>query len=124
VAREDVARLFERYRDAWFGRDLATIMAAVAPDVVLHQVTSGERVEGADALREYVARAFERWPELRFTEHRLHTGDDFAVSEWTVTATQEDGRRVEWDGVDVVSFREGLVVRDAAYSSGRAPRSV
>ena len=121
---EDVRRLFGRYRDAWSARDVEAIMAAVAPDVVLDRVTAGERLEGADALRTHLEEVFARWPAVALTEHALHLGPDVAVSEWTVTVTSEDGRRLAWDGVDVVTLRDGLVVRDAAYSGAHAPRPV
>jgi ketosteroid isomerase-like protein len=121
---EDVRAQYERYRDAWSGRDVEAIMAAVAPDVVLDRVTAGERIEGADAVRAYVEAAFARWPDLALTEHALHVARDVAVSEWTVAVTDGDGRRLAWEGVDVVTFRDGLVVRDAAYSGAHAPRVV
>ena len=34
---------------------------------------------------------FERWPSLRFRGRRFYAADDFAVSEWTATATRADG---------------------------------
>jgi uncharacterized protein (TIGR02246 family) len=122
VPPDEVRPLFERYRDAWAARDVDAIMAAVAPDVVLDRVTAGERIEGADALRAHLEEVFARWPDLALTEHALRVGGDFAVSEWTVTVTGDDGRRLAWDGVDVVTVRDGLVVRDAAYSGANAPR--
>jgi hypothetical protein len=44
------------------------------------------------------------------------------VSEWTATATDGEGRRIEWDGVDVFPFRDGLIARKDVYSSSHAPR--
>ena len=31
-------------------------------------------------------------------------------------------RRLEWDGIDVINCRDGLIARNAVYSSGHAPR--
>jgi len=42
--------------------------------------------------------------------------------ECTARATTEDGRRLEWDGIDVINCRDGLIARNAVYSSGHAPR--
>jgi hypothetical protein len=47
-----------------------------------------------------------------------------AVVEWTAHTTVTDGRRLERDGIDVIACRDGLIVRDAGYSSGHAPRVV
>ena len=63
--------------------------------------TAGERVEGAEAVRAHIGGIFERWPSLRFRGRSFYAADDFAVSEWTATATRPDGVEIEWDGVDV-----------------------
>jgi taurine dehydrogenase small subunit len=44
------------------------------------------------------------------------------VSEWTATATDADGRAIEWDGIDVFPFRDGLIARKDVYSGSHAPR--
>ena len=64
----------------------------------------------------------ERNPDLRFTGRRLYARDGLVVSEWTATATDRDGRRVEWDGIDVFPFENGLILRKDVYSSSHAPR--
>ena len=38
------------------------------------------------------------------------------------TATDADGRRLEWDGVDVFPFRDGLILRKDVYSSAHRAR--
>ena len=122
MADTDVARLVERYRAGWFGHDVDAIMAVVGDDVVFHNVTSGERVSGAAAFRAHVAGIHERWPDLRFEEHALYLAGDTGVAEWTARATDADRRLLEWDGIDVINCRGGLIVRNAVYSSGRTPR--
>jgi ketosteroid isomerase-like protein len=97
-------------------------MAIVSDDVVFHNVTTAERVEGAAAFRAHVADIHERWPDLGFEEHALYIAADTGVAEWTARATAADGRRLEWDGIDVVNCRDGLITRNAVYSSSHAPR--
>ena len=118
----DVRRLVDRYRAGWFGHDVDAIMSVVSEDVVFHNVTAGERVEGAAAFRADVAAVHERWPDLGFEEHALYITADTDVAEWTARATGSDGRRLEWDGIDVINCRDGRIVRNAVYSSGHAPR--
>jgi ketosteroid isomerase-like protein len=114
--------LIERYDAAWNAQDVDAIMGFHTDDVVFHNHTAGERVEGAAAMREHIAGIFASYPDLRFRRRRLYVGPDHATSEWTASATLADGRRVEWDGIDVFPMREGLIARKDVYSTSRTPR--
>jgi uncharacterized protein (TIGR02246 family) len=121
---DDLRTLIERYNEAWNAQDLDAIDAAHAPEIVFENFTVGERAEGKRAVREHIAGIFARWPDLRFRSraHGLYVGDDFVVNEWTATATAPDGRRLEWDGVDVFPIDAGLIVRKDVYSTSHRPR--
>ena len=49
--------LIERYNDAWNAHDLDAIASMHADDIVFHNYSAGERAEGADAVREHIARS-------------------------------------------------------------------
>jgi uncharacterized protein (TIGR02246 family) len=116
-----VRELIETYNDAWNRQDLDEIASMHASDIVFHNHTAGERVDGADAVREHIGRIFASWPTLRFSTRSLRIGDDFAVCEWTASATK-DGETLEWDGVDVFPVEAGKLARKDVYSSSHAPR--
>lgn len=120
----DVTGLIDRYDAAWNAQDLDTIASLHDDAIVFHNHTAGERVEGAAAVREHIAGIFARWPALRFERRALRCGEDFAVSEWTASATHpDDGRRLEWDGVDVFPLTpDGRLARKDVYSTSAAPR--
>jgi uncharacterized protein (TIGR02246 family) len=118
----DLAKIVERYNRAWNDQDLEAIASAHAPDVVFQNHTAGERVEGAEAVREHIAGIFSRWPDMRFSGRSLYVGEGFVVCEWTATATRSDGSRIEWDGVDLFPFRDGLIARKDVYSTSHAAR--
>ena len=119
----NVRDLIERYNAAWNAQDLDAIHAHHHADVVFHNHTAGERAEGAEAVREHVAAIFRNWPTLRFTSRGIRAGDDFVVSEWTAHADR-DGRRLEWDGIDVFPLQDGLILRKDVYSSSHRPRDI
>ena len=122
---EDTTRaLIEAYDDAWNRQDVDAIDALHTDDVVFENHTAGERAEGAAAVHEHIAGIFERWPTLRFRGRRLYVADDFAVSEWTASATRPDGTQIEWDGVDVFPLRGGKIARKDVYSTSHAPRVI
>jgi steroid delta-isomerase-like uncharacterized protein len=120
-AAADLERLIERYNDAWNAQDLDAILALHASGMVFENHTAGERVEGED-VGPHIARIFESWPDLTFRGRRLYARDGLVVSEWTATATASDGRRLEWDGIDVFPFEDGLIARKDVYSSSHRPR--
>jgi len=115
-----VRELIARYNDAWNRHDLDAVCALHAGAMVFENHTAGERAEG-EAVRGHIGGIFAAYPDLRFTTRNLRTADDFAVCEWTATATR-DGRRVEWDGVDIFPIRDGLIARKDVYSASHRPR--
>ena len=117
----DLAAFIDRYDQAWNEQDVDTIMSMHTPDMVFENHTRGVRVEGA-AVRELLESTFAQQPDMRFSGRRRYVGDDFVVSEWTATATDDQGRRIEWDGIDVFPFRDGLIARKDVYSSSHDPR--
>jgi steroid delta-isomerase-like uncharacterized protein len=119
---DEVRDLIGAYDAAWNRQDLDTLSAFHADDIVFANHTAGEVVEGADAVRAHIGGIFERWPSLRFRGRRFYAADDFAVSEWTATATRDDGTEIEWEGVDVFPIRDGKIARKDVYSSSHAPR--
>ncbi|MFL5964833.1 MAG: nuclear transport factor 2 family protein [Gaiellaceae bacterium] len=119
----DIHALIDAYNDAWNRQDLDAVASMHADDIVFHNWTAGERVEGADAVRAHIGRIFASWPSLRFTGRSMRVGHDFAVSEWTASASK-DGEMLEWDGVDVLPIVNGKIARKDVYSSSHAPRRI
>jgi ketosteroid isomerase-like protein len=117
----EVAELIERYNGAWNRQDLDAIHELHHAEIVFENHTAQERAEGADAVRDHIASIFRNNPTMRFRTRSLHTGEDFAVCEWTLNL-EKDGRRLEWDGVDVFPIRNGLIARKDVYSASHRPR--
>jgi len=120
-AAGELERTIERYNDAWNAHDLDAIVALHAPGMVFENHTAGERVEG-EAVREHIGTIFANWPDLAFSGRRLYARDGLVVSEWTATATDREGRRLEWDGIDVFPFENGLILRKDVYSTSHRAR--
>jgi steroid delta-isomerase-like uncharacterized protein len=128
---EDAAQSLEaavgRYNRAWNDHDLDAIMAMHAPDMVFENHTAGESAQGSE-VREHIASIFETWPDIRFETRRLYARDGVVTQEWTATAThastmrrgdlvaEPSGKKIEWRGVDVIPFEDGLVKRKDVYS--------
>ena len=119
--------LIARYNEAWNAHDLDAIAAMHAPDMVFENHTAGESAQGPGA-REHIARIFETWPDIHFETRRLYVRDGVVTQEWAATATHANtmrrgnlvaeptGKKVEWRGVDVIPFEDGLIKRKDVYS--------
>jgi steroid delta-isomerase-like uncharacterized protein len=118
----------EHYNAAWNSHDLEAIMAMHAPDMTFENHTAGESAQGEEEVRRHIGSIFATWPDIHFATRRLYVRDGLVVQEWTATATHRNvmrrgdlvaeptGRRVEWRGVDVIPFENGLVKRKNVYS--------
>jgi steroid delta-isomerase-like uncharacterized protein len=117
----------DAYNDAWNAHDVSAIGALHAPDMVFENHTAGERAQGPQAL-EHIARIFESWPDIAFATRRQYVREDLVVQEWTASAThvkplsrgeivaEPSGRRIEWQGMDIIPFEHGKVKRKDVYS--------
>jgi taurine dehydrogenase small subunit len=117
----DLGAFIDRYDRAWNDQDVEAILSMHAAGMVFENHTRGVRVEG-EGVRALLESTFAGQPDLRFRGRRRYVGADFVVSEWTASATDEEGRRIEWEGIDVFPFRDGLIARKDVYSASHAPR--
>jgi steroid delta-isomerase-like uncharacterized protein len=123
----ELEQTIARYNEAWNSHDLDAIMSMHAPDMVFENHTAGETAQGEE-VRRHIASIFETWPDIRFDTRRLYVRDGVVAQEWTATATHSNtmrrgalvaeptGRTIEWRGVDVIPFEDGLVKRKDVYS--------
>jgi steroid delta-isomerase-like uncharacterized protein len=126
-ATEQLRETIASYNDAWNAHDVERISSMHASDMVFENHTAGERAEGEDALR-HIAGIFESWPDIEFQTRRLYVREDLVVQEWTATAThvkplsrgeivaEPSGKRIQWNGMDVIPFEDGKVKRKDVYS--------
>jgi steroid delta-isomerase-like uncharacterized protein len=124
---QSLEQAIARYNRAWNDHDLDAIMSMHAPDMVFENHTAGESAQG-DEVRGHIGAIFEAWPDIAFTTRRLYVRDGLVVQEWTARAThsrvmrrgdivaEPTGRTVEWDGLDVIPFEDGLIKRKDVYS--------
>ena len=126
-AAASLEQTIERYNAGWNAHDLDRIVSMHAPDMVFANHTAGESAQGEE-VRERIGAIFATWPDIEFSTRRLYVRDGLVVQEWTAQAThtqvmrrgelvaEPTNPRVEWVGMDVIPFEDGLVKRKDVYS--------
>lgn len=105
--------------DGFNRHDLDSIMAFFAEEAVFESPRGprpwGTRFEGKGAVRAGLAARFEGIPDVHYGDDRHFVSGDRGASEWTLTGSTTDGRRLEVRGCDLWEFRNGLILRKDSY---------
>ena len=121
----DAAQLLDRFADAWNRHDLDALMSMMTDDCVFEasagSQVNGQRHEGRAAVRAAFAAVFEAFPDAHWASARHVISGNRGVSEWTFTGTLRDGTRVEVNGCDLFTFRDGKIAVKNSYRKNRPP---
>ncbi len=122
----DLERLLQTFADAWNRHDVDALMSMMAEDGVFEASAgsdvNGERHEGQLAVRTAYAAVFAQYPDAHWGNARHFVKDDRGVSEWTFTGTLADGKRIEVNGCDLFTFRNGMIALKNSFRKNRPPR--
>ena len=126
-AGNELEKVIAAYGDAWNSHSVEAILAMHTADSVFENHTSGGAGVGKDAIREILNGVFAAFPDIRFDARRTYVRDGVVTQEWTATGTlaipytkgnttvQPTGKKVSWNGVDVIPFAGNLVARKDVY---------
>jgi steroid delta-isomerase-like uncharacterized protein len=98
-----------------FMTDDCVFQASAGPDAC------GKRHEGREAVRAAFSDVWKDFPDAQWRSPRHFVCGDRGVSEWTFTGTKADGTRVEVDGCDLFTFRDGRIAVKNSYRKNRPP---
>ena len=108
---------------AWNRHDIDSLMSFMSDDCVFQTAAGpesyGARHEGPGAVRTAFESAWINFPDAQWTHDRHFVHENFGVSEWTFTGTAADGSRVEADGVDVFTFKDGKIQLKNVFRKNR-----
>lgn len=124
VTREsETLALLDGLFRAFNAHDAAGVVALMTEDCVF-EAAAGPEIHGARHVgRAAVRAAFENvWkglPDVRWDVTGHVVAGDRAVSEWIFRATRPDGARIEVEGCDLFTLRDGLVAKKQAFRKDR-----
>jgi ketosteroid isomerase-like protein len=117
------AEFLDAFADAWNRHDANAILSMMTSDCIF-ETSRGPEVKGTvysgqDEVRRGVEEVFATFPDAQWNEPKHFIAGDRGVSEWVFTATAPDGARVEVQGCDVFTFREGKIAVKNSYRKQR-----
>ncbi|HVZ99976.1 MAG TPA: nuclear transport factor 2 family protein [Caulobacterales bacterium] len=106
---------------AFNAHDLDRIMSFFAEECVLEMPRGGDpwgsRFVGKAEVRAALATRFEGLPDVHYgdEEHFVDEAANTGISKWRLTGTTRAGVKVEVQGCDFYTFRDGKVIRKDSY---------
>ena len=126
-ANSDVTTtMLQAFADAWNRHDIDALMSFMTEDCVFEASAGpevcGTRYTGRQAVRAGFAEVWATYPDAHWADARHFVHGARGVSEWTFSGTRADGTRVEVDGCDLFTFRDGKISRKNSYRKNRSSR--
>ena len=116
-------QLLQAFADAFNRHDLDALMSMMTADCVFEtsagDAVNGSRHEGQSAVRSAFAAVFDLYPDAHWGDAKHFVAGDRGVSEWTFTGTLRDGRRVEVNGCDLFTLRDGRIAIKNSFRKNR-----
>ncbi len=113
----------QSFADAFNDHNLSAIMSHMTPDCIF-EASAGPDVEGKIFKgQQQVRKAFEdvfmTFPDAHWGSPKHFIFGDRGFTEWTFTGTRPDGTRVEVNGCDLFTFKEGKIAIKNSYRKNR-----
>jgi ketosteroid isomerase-like protein len=128
VIAESITEFLQVFADAWNRNDIGALMSFMTDDCVFEAsagpAVCGTRYEGRKVVRAGFERVRATFPDAHWGHARHFVCGDRGVSEWTFTGTRAYGTRVEVDGCDLFTSRDGKIALKISHRKNRPPLSV
>ena len=125
VSAEVTVEALQAFADAWNRHDSEALMSFMSDDCVFEASAgtevSGTRYVGREAVKAAYIEVFASFPDAHWGSARHFVHGNRGVSEWTFTGTRTDGSRVEVNGCDLFTFRDGKIAVKNSYRKNRPP---
>ncbi len=123
VTPEVTTEFLQAFADAWNRHDIDDLMSFMTDDCIFEASVGldvcGTRYEGRKEVRAGFVDAWATFPDAHWGGARHFVCGDRGVSEWTFTGTRADGTRVEVNGCDVFTLRDGKIAIKNSYRKNR-----
>jgi len=121
--KQVTADLLRSFADAFNAHDVKAVMSHMTDDCVF-EASSGPDIDGEKYTGQaQVSNAFENvftaFRDASWGNARHFISGNRGFSEWTFTGTRPDGTRVEVNGCDLFTFKNGKIVIKNSFRKNR-----
>lgn len=111
------------YFDAFNRHDIDALLSFMTEDCVFETAVGpeeyGVRHTGHGTVGAAFAQVWAAMPDAHWEQKNHLVAGDRGVSEWTFTGTRSDGKRMEAQGCDLFTFRDGKIAVKQAFRKER-----
>ncbi len=115
--------LVDAVGDAFNANDIDAVMTHFADDATFDHAVGpdvhGVRLEGAETIRDAFSALFEKVENVHWETLDCAISGNKAYCEYRRTATHKDGSKEEFLSVDILTYRDGLIVHKDTYYKQR-----
>ena len=115
--------LVDSVGDAFNANDIDAVMKHFADDATFDHAVGpeeyGVRLEGAQTIRSAFAALFDKVENVHWETLDCTISGNKAYCEYRRTATHKDGAKEEFLSVDILTYRDGLIVHKDTYYKQR-----
>jgi ketosteroid isomerase-like protein len=119
MEHEEAMQMLRSIAAGFDGHDLEGILSYFAEEAVFESPIGpdpwGERYVGKEEIRRAFAGRFSGIPDVRYQGDDHFVDGDRGASEWTLSGTTVEGRRIEVRGCDLWTLRDGEVVKKDSF---------
>lgn len=109
--------------DAFNRHDASGVLSHMTEDFIFDAAGGpeifGTRFVGHEAAGAAFEAVFSTFKDARWEDGVHYVFGDRGVSEWRFTGTKEDGTRIDAEGVDLFTFRDGKIASKRAFRKDR-----
>jgi steroid delta-isomerase-like uncharacterized protein len=125
---EITIQFLQAFADACNRHDVNALMSFMTEDCVFESSAGievcGARFAGTKAVRAGFEEVWKTFPDAHWGNARHFVQGERGVSEWVFTGTRADGARVEVQGCDLFTFRDGKIAVKNSYRKNRLPIAI
>ena len=115
--------ILQQLFDAFNAHDLDSVLALMADDIEFDGAAGpeayGARFIGHEAVGAAFSGVWKTFPDVQWANDTHFVSDGLGVSQWTLVGTREDGMKIEADGVDLFTFKDGKIASKKAFRKDR-----